>query len=309
MRTFIIDTDATSDDAVALIMALREKSIKIEAITVVAGAVPIELAVKNALLSVEMANTYKPLVYKGMKKPLFRKLFTAEFVHGEDGMGNMNLPEPKIKIQEMHAIDAIINLVMNNPGKMEIITLGPLTNLAMAVLKEPLISKRVKNVTAMAGTGLGPGNITPVSEFNIYVDAEAASIVLKSGMPITFVGWDVCMGKCYLNEKDLQYLSDQNSKIADFCLRCNKSLIDFNLKRLDRKGLDLPDPTAVAAAIWPDIIISQFDAYTYIETNSELTYGQLVIDRLNLLDKEPNAKICVELDSKKFRSLLFEHII
>lgn len=309
MRRFIIDTDTASDDAVALIMALREPSIKVEAITVVAGNVPLDLAVKNALVSVKMAGTYIPPLFKGMHKPMFRDLFTSEFVHGNDGMGEMDLPEPENVAEEKHAVDILIELILAAPKEMEVVTLGPLTNLALAYLKEPKIAESVKSVVVMGGAGLGSGNITPVAEYNMYVDAEAASIVLRSGMPITLVGWDVSVGKSFINEEDIHYLTSRKSKIADFCVRCNRSLQEFNRRRFGRDGFDLPDPVAVAVAIQPDIVTELFAAYADVETRGELTYGQIVIDHLGLLGRKSNVHVCRSTDSEKFKKLLFRLII
>lgn len=309
VRKVIIDTDTASDDVVAIIMALREPSIRVEAITAVAGNVKVDLASKNARISVEKANTYTPPVYKGVGKPLMRELFTSEFVHGKDGMGDMNLPEPKVTEEQEHAVDAIIHLIMSNPGEIEVVTLGPLMNLALAYLKEPRIAEKVKKVVIMGGAGLGPGNITPVAEFNMYVDAEAASIVLQSGMPITMVGWDVCLGKTFLSEEDIKYLQQQSSEIAEFCVRCNQSVEKFDEKRFGKKGFDLPDPTAMAVAISDEIILKKYEAYVYVETNSEQTYGQVIIDQHHLLEKNANVTICEEVDAKKFKELLFKNII
>jgi len=291
MRRFIIDTDTASDDAVALIMALREPSIRVEAITVVAGNVPLDLAVKNAVISVKMAATYAPPVFKGMHKPMCRELFTSEFVHGSDGMGEMDLADPDQSAEEKHAVDALIELILAAPQEMEIVTLGPLTNLAMAYLREPGIAKNVKSVVVMGGAGLGSGNITPVAEYNMYVDAEAASIVLRSGMPITLVGWDASLGKSFIGEEDIRDLTSRKSPIADFCVRCNRSLQEFNRERFGKNGFDLPDPVAVAVAIQPDIVTDTFTAYADVETKGELTYGQIVIDRLGLLERKSNVHV------------------
>jgi len=144
MRRFLIDTDTASDDAVALIMALREPDIRVEAITVVAGNLPLPLAVKNALLSVEVANTYRPPVFAGMAKPLLRDLFTSEFVHGDDGMGNMGLPEPALAAEREHAVDALIRILTGAPDELELITLGPLTNISMVCLRAPEAIRKLK---------------------------------------------------------------------------------------------------------------------------------------------------------------------
>jgi len=308
MRKIVIDTDTASDDAVALILALREPEIQVEAITVVAGNVPIDLAVKNALISVEMACTYQPPVYQGMAKPLLRELFTSEFVHGEDGMGNMDLPLPGLNKQSQHAVSALIQLAQASEGDLELITLGPLTNVAMACLLSPDSMRKLKRITIMGGAGIGSGNITPVAEFNAYVDAEALSIVLQAGVPIFLVGWDVSMGRTFIDENDIRTLLASGSDIAAFCVRCNRALQEFNLKRLGKHGFDLPDPATVAAAIYPEIVLETWDAYTYVETKNESSYGQVVIDYMHLLNKTPNAVICRALDGKAFKERLFRAI-
>lgn len=309
MRRFLIDTDTASDDAVALIMALREKSIKVEAITVVSGNVPVETGLKNALCSVEAAGTYAPPVYKGIDRPILRAPFTSEFVHGEDGMGNICLPDPGLKPQKKHAVDAIIELIMENPGKIEVVTLGPLTNLAIAYLKEPRIARNIKSMVIMGSEGFGPGNVTAAAEFNFYVDAEAASIVLNSGAHPTIVGWDVSMGKTFIDQDDIAYLTSRHSEIADFCVRCNRVLQQFNLEKYGKAGFDLPDPTAMAVAISPDIIKEKCEAYTYIETKSEYAYGKSIIDIGNISGRECNTIVCKELDAKKFKDMLFRLIV
>ena len=219
MSQFLIDTDTASDDAVALLMALREPAVRVEAITVVAGNCPLDTCVRNALITVEKAGTYTPPVYAGRDKPFMRALFTAEFVHGDDGMGNMDLPDPVLKKQDGHAVDAIIETARKFAGELEIITLGPLSNLALAILREPEICRQVKHVYIMGGGGLGPGNITPVAEFNFFVDAEAAHIVLASDMQKSVVGWDVCYSETFINRDDMRKLNDL-SELGAFAVRC-----------------------------------------------------------------------------------------
>jgi len=307
MRRFVIDTDTASDDAVALLMALREPTLRVEAITVVAGNVPLDRALTNALHSVEVAATYQPPVYRGMHKPLLRKLFTAEFVHGDDGLGNMNLPNPKLSPAPGHAVNALIERFTASPGELELITLGPLTNIAMACLMEPRFAASVKAAYIMGGAGFGPGNITPVAEFNLYVDAEAASIVFDSGMPLTVIGWDMSMGECLLDQQDLARFASIDSAAARFALRCNQRLRQFNSERFGRDVLDLPDPTAVAVAIQPDMA-ETVEVRADVETKSEQTYGQLILDERALSGKPKNARACQKLDARRFKQLLFDRL-
>ena len=304
MRHFLIDTDTASDDAVALIMALREPSIKVEAITVVAGNCPLETCLKNALVSIERAGTYIPPIYSGIPKPLFRKLFTSEFVHGQDGMGNMNLPRPTLEVQSTHAVDAIIEMAHRFPGELEIVTLGPLSNLAMALLKEPELPVLVKQIYIMGGAGLGVGNITPVAEFNFYVDAEAIHLVMQANFEKTVVGWDVCIAETFINRSDIAHLNSLGV-LGEFTVRCNASLIEFN-KGWGKDGFDLPDPTTMAVALYPDIVTKKFQAYGYIEYRSEKAYGQFIIDQLQLTGEPHNTTIVTEINAQKFKEKLFK---
>lgn len=308
MRRILIDTDTASDDAVALIFALRDDRAHIEAITVVAGNVPVDTGVKNALTAVQMASTYQPPVYRGCAKPMMRDLFTSEFVHGSDGMGDMNLPDPALRVASGHGVDKIVELVIANPHEIEIITLGPLTNVALAYLKEPRIAQLVKHVFVMGGSGFGPGNITPVAEFNIYVDAEAAQIVLSSGMPLTFVGWDVSTDETFINQADIDHLLATGSPIAQFCVRCNEGLRLHNEEVWGQSGFDLPDPTTVIAALYPEIILKQNTAYSFVECKSAETYGQMVIDGNNLLKRPANVTLCHKIDAARFKEILFSRI-
>ena len=304
MRRFLIDTDTASDDAVALLMALREPSVKVEVITVVAGNSPLETCVKNALISVEKAETYSPPVYAGMAQPMFQEPFSAEFVHGQDGMGNMDLPAPTLEKQSDHAVDVIIETARHFPGELEIITLGPLTNLALALLKEPTLPKLIKRVYIMGGAGLGPGNVTPVAEFNIFADAEAAHLIMKSKLAKTVVGWDICMAETFINPSDIAHLNSLGP-LGEFAVRCNATLIEFN-KGWGKDGFDLPDPTTVAVALYPDIVTRQFDAFGYVEYKSEKTYGQFIIDQFQLTGKPHNATIITEIDARQFKQKLFQ---
>lgn len=304
MRRFLIDTDTASDDAVALIMALREPSAKVQAITVVAGNCPLATCVRNALVTVEKAGTYSPPVYSGLAKPIARELFTSEFVHGSDGMGELGLTAPELRAEEMHAIDAIIEWASCYRGELEMITLGPLTNLAVAVMREPRLTRWIKNVYIMGGAGLGPGNITPVAEFNFFVDAEAAHVVFESELQKTVIGWDVCTGRAFLDRSDILRLTSVGD-LGRFAVRCNASLIEFN-RQSGRDGFDLPDPTAVSVALYPEIVTERFDARCYVEYRSDASYGQFVIDRLHLLEQPENAEIVTEIDAALFRKKLFE---
>lgn len=251
-RRIIIDTDTASDDVIALLYALRQSDVVVEAITVVAGNLPLELCVKNAFVGIEKAGTYEPPVFKGAQKPLCKELFTSEYVHGSDGMGEMLLPSPKGVIQDDHAANAIVSLAKKYPGEIDLITLGPLTNLALATILEPNLSSLLSSVWVMGGTGSKIGNITPVAEFNLFVDPHAAQIVLDAKLKPRFVGWDVSTDETFLNEKDMEIL-EKGSETSRFALRCNKTLVEHNANCWGRTGFDLPDPTAMISFLHPSI--------------------------------------------------------
>jgi len=316
MRKLIIDTDTGSDDAVALIMALKSTNLKVEAITTVCGNVPVELATKNALMTIEVANGQKPPLYVGAAKPLMRDLVTAVNVHGEDGMGDCHLINPTLLPESKHAVDAILELIENNPGEIEIVTIGPVTNIALAILKAPDTMKKVKHIYAMGTSGFGPGNTTPVAEFNVYVDAEAYSIMLNSGIPTTIIGFDVCLGEAALNKDDMDVLLASGKEEAVFSVQCNRSLLAYNLQRSNEHIVDLPDAVAMGVVLWDEIVLEDKLCYCYVCTTEAAAYGQVIINdgsKLAISDgfagHVPNATVCKTIDNQLFKKRLLELLI
>lgn len=311
MRRIIIDTDCGSDDAVALIMALKSSDIKVEAITTVCGNVPLELAAKNALMTIEITGGQKPHLYAGAAKPLFRNLVTAVNVHGEDGMGDCNLINPAIDAESKHAVDAILEIVENNPGEIEIVTIGPVTNIALAILKAPETMKKVKHIYSMGTSGFGPGNTTPVAEFNVYVDAEAYSIMLNAGIPLTIIGFDICLGDAALTRDDMDFLLSSGRKEAVFSVKCNRSLLEYNLQRSGDHIVDLPDAVAMGVVLWEDIVVEKKLCCCYTCIIEEAAYGQVIVNdgsKLAISDGfagcTPNAEIIKTIDNKLFKERL-----
>lgn len=308
MRKYIIDTDTGSDDAVALIMALKSKDIKIEAITTVCGNIPMEQATKNALMTIEVTKGHMPPVYKGSAAPLNRPLKTATYVHGNDGMGDQGLIKPTIKPAEGDAVDKIIEIVKANPNEIEIVTIGPVTNIAKAIMKAPEVMKTVKHIYAMATGGFGPGNVTPVAEFNVYVDGEAFEIMLNAGIPITVSGFDICMGESALTQKEIELISASGTPEAEFAMACNKTKIEWNLKKFNRYDINLPDPIAMATALWDDIITESVEAHCYTCTKEEPAYGQVIVDPgcYGNETKAFNADIVKSFDIKLYKERLIK---
>ena len=300
MKTrLLIDTDTASDDAVALVMAAMDKRFTIEAVTVVAGNVPVDQGVQNAMYTLQLCDNSAP-VYRGAAKPLMRDLETATFVHGEDGMGDIGLPVSGFEPEPAHAIDIIVDTVNRYPHEVTIITLGPLTNMALALLKDPSIAEKTPALVVMGGTGQGPGNISPVAEFNIWVDPEAAKIVFDSGIPITMVGWDISKTYAVFEPADIKNVKAIDTRLAHFCMDIQKTLLDFSLNELGLNGFSLPDPIAMAVALNPEIVTHSEHLYVTVETESQLCRGQTVVDHIGVTGLSPNTKVVLEVSRKGF---------
>lgn len=218
-RTLLIDTDTASDDAVALIMALRAPDVEVAAITVVAGNVDVQQATRNALYTVELCGANVP-VFMGADKPLLQTYESATWFHGRDGLGDHNYPAPRRSAQKVHAVDAIIENIEANPG-LVLVTLGPLTNVALAVSKNLDLAAKVSRCVVMGGAPCCEGNVTPAAEYNIWVDPEAARIVMRSGLPVELIGWQLCRGDAVLHERDIGDVEAFNTKLAHFAMECN----------------------------------------------------------------------------------------
>jgi purine nucleosidase len=318
-RTFLIDTDTASDDAVALLMALGAEDIRLAAITTVAGNVSLEQATRNALYTVELCGADVP-VYPGAAKPLTRPLQDATWFHGRDGLGDHGFQPRRRTPESGHAVDAIIETIRANPG-LTLVTLGPLTNIAMALLREPGIIPHVGRTVVMGGNPCCEGNVTPAAEFNIWVDPEAASIVLHSGLKVELIGWQLCRGQAVLGPAEIEQVLSWNSPRSRFAIESNSTARQALMTQTGEDGICLPDPVAMAIALDPGIGIVWGDHYVDVETHSELTRGMTVVDRLNvagdprnrevwssLLSSPPNARVCWAIDVRRWKEALFSFL-
>jgi purine nucleosidase len=308
MRHFLIDTDTGSDDAVALVMALRDPDVQVEAITVVGGNVPLELGVQNALYTVELCGSRVP-VYSGAAKPLLRPLETAQHVHGQDGMGDIGLPLTGRQPAEGHAVEVIVETINRFAGEITVVTLGPLTNLALALLHDATLAQKVTACVVMGGTGFGYGNVTPVAEFNIWADPEAAKIVFESGMPLTMVGWDMSYQHATFDPDETARLRNLNTPLAIFCVDIQKTLTEFALQKTHLAGFDLPDPLTVAVALDPNVATKTERLYVAVETGSELCRGQTVVDHLRVTGQPANVTVVRQASRERFIELLHRSVL
>lgn len=313
LRTVLIDTDTASDDAVALIMALRSPEVRVAAITVVAGNCGVEQATRNALYTVELCGSNVP-VYKGASGPLMRVLETADWFHGKDGLGDHGYAPASLKATEGHAVDAMIAAAMKYPG-LELITLGPLTNLALAISREPGIVEKISRCVVMGGAPCCEGNVTPAAEFNIWVDPEAARIVFRSGLKIEMIGWQLCRGKAVVGPDEIAAILAMGTSLAEFAVRCNSRAIEAFFIQTGQRGISLPDPVAMAVLLNPALSLVSSRHKVEIETASEVTRGMTVVDRLNVTGDSRNeglwsgvgeANVCWEIDVAGWKKALME---
>ncbi len=314
-RTFLIDTDTASDDAVALIMALRAPDVRVVAITVVAGNVDLQQATRNALYTAELCGANVP-VYSGAEKPLLRLYQNATWFHGRDGLGDHNYPAPQRRAEKAHAVDAIIETIGANPG-LVLVTLGPLTNVALAVSKKPEIASKVSRCVVMGGAPCCEGNVTPAAEYNIWVDPEAARIVTHSGLPVELIGWQLCRGEAVLGPDDIARVEGFGTKLAHFAVECNNHARVALKIQTGEDGICLPDPVAMCLALDPSVGTDWSEHYVEVETESELTRGMTIVDRLNVADDERNravwapaleggkAKVCWSIDNARWKDALY----
>lgn len=304
MRKFLIDTDTASDDAVALVMAHHWSDVRVEAVTIVNGNVPVEQGAKNALYTLEVCNVSTP-VYIGCTKPMLRECSYADWFHGSDGMGNMHYPNPNRKPQSEHAVDIIINTLKTYPGEITLVTLGPLTNIATALLRAPEIASLVQRCVIMGGAANTVGNVTPAAEYNIWVDPEAAKIVFHSGMPMEMVGWELSRYDAALTSIEIETVTNFGTPRARLAMESNKTALEASMQIQGASGLTLADPVAMAVALDPDIVTRQGKYFVDVEITSKLTRGATVVDELSVLHKKPNMTVVWAIDVLRWKEDLY----
>jgi len=304
-RKFWIDTDTASDDAVALIMAFMHPDIDVVGVSIVAGNVPLDMGVQNALYTAELCQATMP-VYAGAAKPLSRELGTAQFVHGEDGMGDIGLVLSGRTPTPGNAVDKLIEALHANAGHIELVTLGPLTNIALALKQDPTIAKAVKRCVIMGAVADHIGNVTQVAEFNMWVDPEAVDIVLKSGMHLEFVGWDISRTEAVVTPQESAMIRSLGTERANFSVDIQRVLEKFCAEETHLNGFDLPDPIAMAYAIDTSVATEAHHWYLAAETGSALTRGMVVMDTLGVMHQEPNAIVVTRASHEKFMSMLMD---
>lgn len=313
----LIDTDTASDDAVALIMALRSSQVRVLAITTVAGNVGVQQAARNALYTAELCGS-DVRVFVGAEKPLQREHQSADWFHGHDGLGDHGYPAPRRALEKKHAVDTIVETIGANPG-LVLVTLGPLTNIALALERDPGIAAKVGRCVIMGGAPCCEGNVTPAAEYNIWCDPEAARIVIRSGLPVELVGWHLCCGDAALHLDDIERVLGFDTPIARFAIECNSRAQEAYFEQTGEHGISLPDPVAMSIALDPSVVTSQTENDVEVETTSELTRGMTVVDRHNVAGNDRNkavwalvlakgvkTKVVWTIDNARWKQALFQ---
>lgn len=305
-KKLIIDTDCGSDDAMAIAMALNDPNYEIVLITTVSGNVHRDQATINTLTTIEYAGTYEPPVYKGADKMLIRDLVFAHETHGVDGMGDIGLVPKRLKAEEGNGILKMLEMLRESEdGEIDIVALGPLTNLALAIRLDLEAMKKAGRIVIMGTAGLGAGNVSPVAEFNIWQDAEAAKIVTESGLDeIIYVGWDACLGDSMLNPQEIEKIRN-GSELGKFAIDCNKCLMEMNKDRFGDNYLDMADPSAMAAALYPECIEHCDKYYCEVDVSNGPSYGGVLVDVNRFSGKEPNVYICSKLYADKYKEYIY----
>jgi len=307
-RKIIIDTDPGQDDAVAILLALASpQEIEVLGIVAVAGNVSLAQNARNALRVVELSGRTEIPVYAGCERPIKRRLVTAEHVHGETGLDGPNLPDPKITLKPQHGVDYIVEKLLSEPaGTITLATLGPLTNIAMAMIKAPAIIPRIKQIVMMGGGYFEGGNITPVAEFNIYVDPEAADVVTRSGVDIVMVPLDVTH-QVLATKPRIDAIKAIGNKAGNAVTAMLEFSERFDLNKYGWEGAPLHDPCVIAYMLQPDLFQGRHINVT-VETGSELTMGMTVADYWGVTGKVKNCTYLRSANADGFYTLLTERL-
>lgn len=318
LNRFIIDTDTAGDDCFALMLALSDPDTSVEAITICNGNVDFDQQVENALYTLDvMGSGGRVPVFEGCRRALLRAPIDATYVFGQDGMSDMNYPRTRQRAAPGHAVDAIIDSVMSSPGEISLIALAPLTNIALAVAKEPRIADAARHLWIMGGTDNGIGNVTPAAEFNIYVDPEAASIVLRAGFRISMFTWTGTVAHSLLTGEDLDAIAALGTPRSRFFTDVNRQSARFSMARYGHGGTLHPDAMLMACALDHDMILGERWGHVAVSTDEGLTRGYTSVSSAMLPDQmeaDPalgaspaaNVRILERVDNARFRRRMRE---
>lgn len=306
VKRIILDTDPGIDDALAILLAVASPELVLEAVTVVHGNCAVEQGAVNALSVLELAGAEEIPVVQGFSRPLIRPQLLAPETHGERGLGYAELRQPRSKPVPGHAMDYLIERIMACPGEITLVAVGPLTNVALAVRREPRLVRAVKEVIVMGGAIRHGGNATPLAEFNTYVDPHAAYIVYHSGLPITLVPLDVTY-RCILTSADVHRLLRVDSPITRFIADATRFYTEFHDHYQQIAGCIINDPLAVALAFAPHLFDLE-NHYVDVDISSGVSLGKTFADFYGMESQLPNVRVALGVRAEDFLELFLERM-
>jgi purine nucleosidase len=305
-KRILIDTDPGIDDSLAILLALASPELKVEGITTIHGNCSVDQATINALSILELAEAKGIPVAKGFPVPLIQPSLLAAETHGDAGLGYAKLPEPRGRPEVQHGSDFLIEKIMSNPGEITLVAIGPLTNVAFAIRKEPRIIEAVREVFIMGGTIRYPGNASPLAEYNVFVDPHAAHMVYHSGMRITLVPLDVTY-QCILTPEDVKRLQRNPSPISRFIDDSTRFYMEFHDEYQKISGCAINDPLALALTFAPELCDYQ-ELYVDVDISGGVSMGTTFADFHGLTKKPANMKIALDVRARDFMELFLERL-
>ena len=319
MQRILLDTDTGVDDALAIILALNSPELKVEAITSVSGNVHVDLCTRNLLMTLEaMGLNEYPACAKGESQPLVKPLVTAAHVHGSDGLGDVTqlrgdgsrlYPDPEPRLASISAVDLIIDLAGQHPDELVLVPVGPLTNIAKAMIKHPARMRRIREIVLMGGAFETYGNVTTTAEFNIFADPHAAQLVLDFGVPVTMVPLDVTH-QVILGGKRLDAeIGERDDSLSQFLRDVTRATMEYHQSHERFHGTYIHDALPIGLLTQPEFF-QTVEAFVQVETSSDLTQGMTVADlRPERPRPKPNARVCVGVNAEIFLQHFFNRIL
>ena len=320
MKRILIDTDIGVDDALAVLFALKSPELHVEAITTVSGNVHVAQCTRNLRITLGCIDLQElPLISQGEEAPLTVPLVTSAHVHGSDGLGGTSeslapdgtrlYPEVECPLSPISAVDTITDLVNRYPDELILVPVGPLTNIAKAMLNSPKVMRRVREIVLMGGVFDIYGNVTTQAEFNIYADPQAAQVVLNFGVPVTMTPLDVTHQVVLSRDRLCAEVGTGNTRLIQFLRDSTQACMAYHQEDEGFNGLYLHDPLAIGYLLRPDLF-DVVDSYVQVETLSDLTRGRTVGNlRAKRAGCAPNARVCVGVDAERFLRFFFDRIL
>lgn len=306
MLKILLDTDTAGDDTIAILLALRAANAKLMGVTINCGNIRFDQEVENALYTIQVGGLPRRVpVYPGARHPLLKDWATVEFIHGRDGMGNSHFAKARQRPEPKLAVDAIVDTINSEPGEITLVEIAPMTNLALAIRKDPSVAKKVKRFYFMGGTNQYLGNVTPAAEFNMWVDPEAAKIVLDSGMPTTMVGWEICMRHGLIGPHEYSQIESMRTKESEFFIAVNRQVRKFMREQRGTDASSCPDSITMSIVLNPKVAVDVRRKFVDVDTSGGISRGATVVDHMDVLRRKPNVSVVYDASQDLFRYMLY----